>query len=337
MAALLVLLSHLVQIEGRTVDAPILPESFTYGMLGVDLFFVISGFIMVFVTRDWDKPGRVGEFLFSRAARIYPLYWFVSAAVFAVWIIRPELVFSSSPNQPNPLNSVLLFPSFAYPLLEVGWTLVYEMGFYFIFALLLLLPGRFRPFGLLVWAGTVAVGLSLGWQTANAVAFHLINPLSFQFLAGAAMGLAFLRWDGSALLGWILFIAGGLSLGLWLVIGGAVFDDGWARVIRFTPPAAALVLGAALLDRHGVSASKYWVRLGDWSYSLYLTHLLSLVLVSKLWRVLDLGLSPVFLLIAVVFAIIIAGLTYRIVEAPLHEGARKIRRRLFTPPDPQFR
>jgi peptidoglycan/LPS O-acetylase OafA/YrhL len=332
-AALLVMVSHLVQIEARSVSRPILPDSFTYGMLGVDLFFVISGFIMVFVTRDWVKPGRIGEFLFSRAARIYPLYWIVSLALFAVWIIRPELVFSSSPNQPNLLNSVLLFPSYAYPLLEVGWTLVYEMGFYFVFALLLLLPARARPIGLCLWGVIVALGLAFGWQSTHAVMFHLINPLTFEFLGGAAMGLAFLRWEGSRTWGWGLVIVGGLSLALWFVIGGATFEDGWPRVIRFTAPSAALVLGAALLDRHGISPFKPLATLGDWSYSLYLTHLLSLVLVSKIWRALGLELTPLFLILAVSFAILVSGLTYRIIEAPLHTGARKIRRRFFAPPD----
>ena len=327
-AALLVLLSHLQRIESRTVASPLLPDSFAFGMMGVDLFFVISGFIMVFVTRDWARPGRQGEFLFARAARIYPLYWIVSLALLAVWLVRPDLVFSSSPNQPSLLNSLLLVPDYAYPLLEVGWTLVYEMGFYLVFALLLFLPARLRPWGLLGWGALVALGLALGWQNGGAVAFHLFNPLTFEFLAGAAAALAFLRWDGNRALGLGLAGIGLASLLLWLFIG-TTFEDGWTRALRFTPPATALVLGAALLDRHGRRAWTPLVRLGDWSYSLYLTHLLSLSLLALLWRHLDLGLAPLFLLLAILFAVIVSALTYRLVEAPVHDGARGLRRRLF--------
>ena len=330
---MLVLLSHLVQVEGRTTSAPLLPDSLAFGMMGVDLFFVISGFIMVFVTRDWHAPGRQAEFLFARAARIYPLYWIVSLAVLAVWLVRPDLVFSSSPNEPQLLNSVLLTPAYAYPLLEVGWTLVYEMGFYLVFALLLFLPGRLRPWGLAAWGAVVALGLALGWHHVNAVLFHLVNPLTFEFLAGAAVALAFLRWEGNRALGWALFAAGLASLLAWLVIGDGSFEDGWARVTRFALPSAGLVLGAALLDRHGVGAPKALTRLGDWSYSLYLTHLLSLVLLSKLFRLAGLDVPGLFAVSATVFAVVVAALTYRLIEAPLHDGARRVRRRLFAPPE----
>jgi exopolysaccharide production protein ExoZ len=118
-----------MQIEGRTAVNPILPSQLDWGMMGVDLFFVISGFIMVYITRDWREGGgrKVPEFLFARITRIYPLYWVVSGALLAVWFVRPDLVFSSSRNTPELLNSLFLIPAHAYPLLEVGWTLVYEM------------------------------------------------------------------------------------------------------------------------------------------------------------------------------------------------------------------
>ena len=331
-AALLVVLSHLVQIEARSVSAPLLPDSLAFGMAGVDLFFVISGFIMVFVTRDWARPGRVSEFLFARVARIYPLYWVVTLALAAVWLVRPELVFSSSPNQPTLLNTALLVPAYAYPLLEVGWTLVYEMGFYLVFAALLLLPARARPVGLLAWGALVAAGLALGLHRSSAVAFHLFNPLTFEFLLGCASAWAFLRWEGGRALGWALVVAGASTFALWLVIGDASFEDGWPRVIRFAAPSASLVLGAALLDRHGVGTPAWLERVGDWSYSLYLTHLLTLSLVGLIWRRLGMELAPVFGVAALAASLAVAGLTYRLIEAPLHDGARGVRRRVFAPP-----
>ena len=329
---MLVLLSHLRQIEARTVAAPLLPDSAVFGMMGVDLFFVISGFIMVFVTRDWTAPGRAGEFLFARAARIYPLYWVVTAALFAVWLVRPDLVFSSSPNTPDALNTVLLFPTGAYPLLEVGWTLVYEMGFYFVFALLLLLPARLRLAGLAVWGAVVALGLATGFNLQNPVTFTVFNPLTFEFLLGCASAYAFLRWEGGRAFGWALVVAGASSLALWLVIGDATFEDGWPRVIRFAAPSASLVLGAALLDRHGVGTPGWLERLGDWSYSLYLTHLLTLSLVGLVWRRLDIQAAPLFSAAAIALSLVVAGLAYRLIEAPLHRGARTLRRRTFARP-----
>lgn len=332
LAAMLVLVSHLVLIEGRTATDPLLHGALEWGMMGVDLFFVISGFIMVHVTRDWTEGGgkKVPEFLFARATRIYPLYWIVSAALFMVWLVRPDMVFSSSANDPQLLNSLLLVPAYAYPMLEVGWTLVYEMMFYLLFAFLLFLPRRWRPLGLLAWAALVLIGNALGWQGTSALAFHLFSPLVLEFLAGAGVALIYHRVSGNRRLALILCAVGLTGLLVWF-FGGQPFEDQWPRVLRLTLPAAALLLGAAWLDRHGVRAPRFAVTLGDWSYSLYLTHLLSLVAVAKLWTLVGLAALPSPFLIAVLIttSLIVAGLTYRLIENPLVDMARAARKRLF--------
>ncbi|MGB6231301.1 MAG: acyltransferase [Litorimonas sp.] len=334
LAALLVLLSHLQAVEPRAVAEPILPASLEWGVMGVDLFFVISGFIMVFVTRDWGREGsaasRIAEFLFARITRIYPLYWVVTAALFAVWLVRPEMVFSSSPNQPTLLNTLFLIPSQSYPLLEVGWTLVYEMTFYLVFALLLFLPARWRGWGLGAWAAIVAAGLAAGLGETNAVAFHLFSPMVFEFLAGAAVGLIYLRWSGSRALAVQFVAVGAVGLLVWFFVGQP-FEDFAPRVLRLILPCALLVLGAAWLDRAGVAAPRWSVVLGDWSYSLYLTHVLSLVLVARLWSMagLDTLPAPIALLVMTGFSLLIAGLTYRLIERPLIRVARRGRGRLF--------
>ncbi len=340
LAAMLVLLSHLALIEGRTAANPVLPQGLDWGMMGVDLFFVISGFIMVYVTRDWQSGSarRVPEFLFARATRIYPLYWIVTAALFAVWLIRPDWVFSSSPNEPTVINTLFLTPGWAYPLLEVGWTLVYEMMFYVLFALLLFLPRRLRPLGLLVWTVIALAGNLMDWQslippvsvTSTAIAFHLFSPLVFEFLAGTAVGWLYLTRTGDRAVSLAFIILGLIGMGLWL-LSGVPFEDGWPRVLRLTLPAGALVLGAAWLSSTSVTAPRVAVTLGDWSYSLYLTHLLSLVAVSKLWCMAELQDLPAPLLIIVLLTVslIVAGLTYRFIEKPLISRARSDRKTVF--------
>ncbi|GLQ22075.1 exopolysaccharide production protein ExoZ [Algimonas porphyrae] len=336
LAALLVLLAHMAQVEIRGTDRTILPESFDWGMMGVDLFFVISGFIMVFVTRNWrenhlhDRLARVGEFLFARVTRIYPLYWIVTLALFMVWMLRPDMVFSSSPNEPQIFNTVFLVPAYAYPLLEVGWTLVYEMGFYLLFGLLLLAPARWRPWGLLAWAAITLTGNLSGWQTGSAIAFHAFNPLVFEFLAGAATGLIFLRIKGDRIYGAILLAIGLAGLFMWF-FSAVPFQDGWPRVLCLTLPSCAVLLGAAWMDRAGLRAPRFMVHLGDWSYALYLTHLLTLVLVARLWRKAGLEDVPSIVLLVVmgVAAILVAALTYRLIERPLLTLAKASRKRLF--------
>lgn len=331
-AALLVLLSHLMQVVNRNAFAPDLPRQLEWGMMGVDLFFVLSGFIMIYITRDWTTRGvrRIPEFLFARATRIYPLYWIVSLPLFGLWLVRPDMVFSSSASEPQWLNSIFLVPAYAYPMLEVGWTLVYEMMFYLLFALILILPLRWRPLALLGWAAVVLGGNLAGAQAWGAVSFHLFSALSLEFLAGAATALIYLRLKGSAGMALLLVGAGLLGLLVWFVAGG-VFEDEWPRVLRLTLPACALVLGAAWLDRHGVPAWTPAIRLGDWSYSLYLTHLLSLVAIEKLWLALGLTALPgwLFPIVLIIGSLIAGGLTYRWIEKPLITHTRSARKRLF--------
>ena len=333
-----VLFAHLLGIEARTVSAPVLPDAAHLGMFGVDLFFVISGFIMVFITETRkrgpgaSRPRTAAHFLWRRALRIYPLYWVVTAALAVVWLFRPELVFSSSPNQPQLFNTIFLTPSPWYPLLEVGWTLVFEMGFYIVFAAILLLPARLRAFGLIGWAFVVAAGLALGVDSANAVLATLFNPLTFEFLAGAAVAYLFLKLEGSRSLGLLLAALGLAGFAVWFTPiltapdGLFAYAETWPRVLRATLPASALVLGAAWLDRHGPTAPRAAVRLGDWSYSLYLTHLLSLVLLAKLWGMAGLEGVPnaVFVPLAVAFAVFVAWLTYGAVERPLLRATRRL-------------
>ena len=88
-AAFLVMLAHLYDSELKYSPDQLLGRWTIYGNAGVDLFFLISGFIMVYVTSNRDRGVKPAfEFLFSRACRIYPLYWIVTLAVFAVALIR---------------------------------------------------------------------------------------------------------------------------------------------------------------------------------------------------------------------------------------------------------
>src|ERR1700757_1478274 len=126
-AANLVIFSHLFLVQARYTAGTVLPAFTLYGIAGVDLFFVISGFIMVAVAgRD---RGPI-EFLWRRVTRIYPTYWLVSLAVLATALLAPTLVNSSITTPISLWRSFLLIPDRTFPLLAVGWTLVYEMYFY---------------------------------------------------------------------------------------------------------------------------------------------------------------------------------------------------------------
>ena len=138
-AAVSVVAFHLIPIEAKYGSGEsILPNFFEFGMFGVDLFFVISGFVMASLTKGQFQNASNGlTFLYQRLSRIYPVYWFYSALVLMVFFIQPTWVNSAQGNQINILSSFLLWPEATLPLINVGWTLIHEMYFYIIFTVFL--------------------------------------------------------------------------------------------------------------------------------------------------------------------------------------------------------
>src|SRR5437588_671898 len=145
-ACLLVVVYHTASIESRygLPFSPLNPVRW-FGYAGVDLFFVLSGFIITATSRaDLGRPGRLPRYAFRRAWRIYPAYWValaVGVGVFAV--LSPDPVFRTG--WATDLRDALLLtprPELCR-FLPVAWTLSYELMFYLAFAALFLLPRRF--------------------------------------------------------------------------------------------------------------------------------------------------------------------------------------------------
>ncbi len=345
MAAYMVLLAHLDDVERKYGQGRLLGEWADLGIWGVDLFFVLSGFVMVMITANTPGSARAaGRFLWSRVSRIYPLWWLCLSALVPIWLFKPEYVYGGVQNEINFLKDYLLIPKTESPLLQTGWTLLHEMYFYVVFAVLLLLPmdGRRRLMGIGLWGLIVlSAGLLLspvkGGSPMLALATH---PMTLEFVAGAFC--AFLWKASRGAFGLTALVAGALMLlpclyiykyGLvYSVTGGTVSGD-WIRVILFLPSAALITYGAASVElRRGWRASGLPVWLGDWSYSLYLTHMLAVNAFGIVWgKVAVPGLvDNVFGLAGVTLGCtLVAALCYRFFELPLLGKAHVAADRLF--------
>jgi exopolysaccharide production protein ExoZ len=153
---------------------------------GVDVFFVISGSVMVITTHEtWEKPGTWLPFLWRRMVRIVPLYWLLTLLVVSLsrspagtWHVVASFLFIPAWNSSH----------YPLPVLPMGWTLQYEMFFYSLFSLALGL--RIRP---VYWlSGILAVGSVVGplhekhdWAIAT-----LLNPMLMEFVFGMWVGVA---------------------------------------------------------------------------------------------------------------------------------------------------
>ena len=348
-AALLVVLFHISVFQVATPDgtrellsgAPAL----SLGWVGVDVFFVISGFVMVYI--GWSLPSGARQslkFLRRRALRIYPLWW-AFAGLAAV-----EFLLTGGRGLAYIINSLLLVPQATSPVLEVGWTLIHEMYFYALFALALLLPARQRLAALLGWTAlllganlvTPMPGAAEGWLSLA------LSPLGLEFSMGAAVGLLVLRGihreaRAATWLGALLFAGA-------LLYPPAVMDthSTLGRILLFAAPTNLLLYGVVGLERTDRLHTPRPLRaLGDWSYSLYLSHLFVLsaggrvvtLLAERLPEPLAqhfrFGLAPgaldiAFLISGTLASVIVAALAYRWLEQPL----LALTRRRKPAPDP---
>ena len=279
LAALMVVLFHALDAPSRLGAAVDLPR-FASGAVGVDLFFVISGFIIWRTARGAAlSPAR---FAWRRAVRVVPLYWALTLFLAATALLAPGAMGSTRFDAAHLLASLLFLPwphpSFGTPnpVLFVGWTLNYEMAFYALFALVLPLAARWRlGAALLVLAGLPLTGW---WLEPEGIAARFYTqPVMLQFAIGLllAAGLERVRRP-RRVLGRVCLCAGLAALvGL-----GSVEGQELASGL-----AAALVVGGAVLaDRGAAEPPRPLARgLGDASYSIYLTHPFVLPLVQIGW------------------------------------------------------
>jgi exopolysaccharide production protein ExoZ len=327
---LLVILSHLLKIEGKYGHGDtVLPSLFFIGISGVDLFFVISGFVMVSITRGrFQNTGAINRFLYHRVTRIYPAYWFYSLLVLVVFLIKPEVVNSSQGSQVNIFASFLLLPHELAPLLAVGWTLIHEMYFYLVFALLLLFPERWLLPLLMIW-GIGAMGMGFAVPLAgNPVAQVVTHPLTLEFIAGCVIAhIYFLKQHGSsgsrflipALIWWLVGYSIAVHYGLELT--------GWLRVLLFGVPAALVVFTLVNMERATEQKPPYWlVSIGNASFSIYLSHILVISALGRIWgglAIVNSWVNVAVLLVIFLSALAIGILSYQILERPLLRFTRR--------------
>ena len=276
------------------------PPPGQFGGWGVDLFFVISGFVMVHASAEWfARPGARGVFVKRRLIRIVPLYWLATLLVFFGALLRPDLFNSTTANVPELLKSLFFIPyrkesGHMFPMLFVGWTLNYEMYFYLFFGLSLAF-GRWRwpAFGAWLVLALFAVPMLCG-RIAN-----MNDALAWLAFDPARNGHYALRWLDMAINPLILMFAAGVGIGAahhsttmrglpidahrsrWLAVVAVMavalqyafnWRTGhgiWRAGITLVP----LVLVLGLSDhRAAFRVPRPLMWLGNLSYSLYLFH-----------------------------------------------------------------
>ena len=301
---------------------------------GVDIFFVISGFIMLYSSHH--SPGRgPARFLVNRLIRIAPLYWLLTSLVIAIALVAPHAMQSGRLDPGHALASYLFWPvrnpaSGAYePVLVPGWTLNYEMFFYVLFAVgLWLSRGSVDRLTAIVCAAILLLSaLPLATQPSGVAAFYTAGII-VEFAYGLGVGWLFLRGARLPRIACLTLIL----LGIVVLAATAASDLTVPRQFAFGVPALLIFTGVAFIRYESRSALAAPAKaLGDCSYSLYLLHPLCLSAMGQAWRRLGLqalpGAGPLFVTGSTLVCVIAAVLLYRWVEQPLVDGSQRLIRR----------
>lgn len=299
-----------------------------YGDFGVDVFFVISGFVM-WLTTERSYKGIL-PFWKNRLIRVVPLYWFFTALLFAATLIAPHLFY----NQRDPdfffiIKSLLFIPSInpdikdITPFYTIGWTLIYEMYFYFLIGIIAFIRQRSIRFISVASLISCLALYGLIRKPTDPVIFTYTNPILFEFLFGVS--IAFFREQIMAI-SWRAGIAAiALSL-LWLLYTPPASQD---RFYIYGIPSAFLVAGVLTLEPClGKFIARAPYTLGTVSYSLYLSHPIS----QRIWLVAFTSLfggvvgfySALIYSAGAVMAGLIGGVVcYKFIEAPMLQIMRK--------------
>jgi peptidoglycan/LPS O-acetylase OafA/YrhL len=318
------------------------------GFAGVDVFFVISGFIMFYTTEKARGVVHAADFLNRRISRIFSGYWpffLLAAAVFA-WA-RPEhfesaRLLTSFFLWPMPLNEVLL---------DVSWTLSYELYFYFLFAVLILVGVRSRFWlltGMVVLIAAVNGFRHFILHDFSPERFYLFgfmshflpSPFLMEFFAGAL--LAALPGKGSLRMGWLLLGVGVAGFAMAGAANALVYDgkieQGYhvvPRVLLFGIPSLLILRGLVNLEHNGrVAPRRFSLHTGGASYAIYLCHTIFLVATMKLGLNTALkgwpdGLVQAIFMLYCALIVLYSVVHYRYIERPLHRWFRGLAPKLL--------
>jgi exopolysaccharide production protein ExoZ len=303
--------------------------------VGVDLFFVISGFIIAYTSEKYiTMPEPRRSFAAHRIARLVPLYWFCTALFLGLLASKRGLGFAQAevfPSVQAIVTSLLFLPTdgvlgngLAFPVYNLGWTLNYEMFFYALFALCLARSTVLSALRVLVLLGVIVLAGAIFNPGVLPLSFWY-QPIILEFGTGILIAIAMRRGVtlvlpiriGLVAIGSFLIVA--LPFGQSPEINGTLFN-GFTRFYVLGVPSALLIAAAAL----GPDVKpRPWltipIEIGNASYSLYLVHPFAIFLTSMAFRRFGLVSSiplPLLVVIVITLATIGAVISYRAFERP---------------------
>ncbi|VAW50093.1 Exopolysaccharide production protein ExoZ [hydrothermal vent metagenome] len=321
-AAFLVLITHstLYATERLGIGG----EVWGTGAKGVDIFFVISGFVMVISSHHLiGTPNGWSTFLLKRCTRVVPLYWMATTLKLVILLLAASVVLHAKFDWWYILKSYFFIPSENIdgkikPFLGVGWTLVFEMFFYLIFTLALFFKKNIFLFvGLILLAFSSATILR---PTNYSPLWYLMDAIILEFYFGMLIGYLMLKNKRLPTMP--------SCIAIFLAISYMLLSNNSLHLPRFLEngiPATILVWSIVSLERHLQDRIPSTIMFfGAASYALYLFHPMIAPAAPEILKRLSIQNSIISVIFSITLAMIAAAIIHRFAEIPAAKFFRKL-------------
>lgn len=338
-ASILVVLLHITINYEVNTGGQFLFNMFRFGGSGVDIFFVLSGFIITYSNMRYiEQPSSVWKFLKRRFIRIFPIYWIIITCFLLLQLALPAFYNTHfNTGFVNILQTYLLLPGHVM-LNGVSWSLTNELFFYLLFVLALLIPNKKITFYMMLAYLAVLIVFALkgpAVTNGNAYTRILLFPMNIEFFLGVLIVLFVNRLPKGLVYpllisGILLFILGANLHNGDVGVVGETTDMALRRVLLFGFPAFLVILALVKIElNRTINMHNIFLHLGDASYSIYLIHLPIVAAFFKLlvkFNINNTGL--IFLLTCILIIIICAAgiIIYHKIEKPLINKLNKLMR-----------
>lgn len=294
---------------------------FSFGAWGVDIFFIISGFIISYTANNNKK-----DFFVKRLIRIVPIYWAVTLSVFLIALTYPSYLNNTTADVTHLLKSLFFIPFDKnglgiYPVLYVGWTLNYEMLFYLVFAVSLAINDKFfTQITLIVITLLFVIGKI---NSESGIYFKFLsNSIILEFCLGILLWYIwnyYLQSKGAVQRSIVLIMLAGFMISVYFSYR---IDD---RFMSYGI-ASFFFVGFVLFSMFSVRIPKMLVLMGDSSYSLYLLHTYPILFAGKILNIFQTSGMVLWLssLATVLACIMLSILSYKYFEVPVTGYLRKV-------------
>jgi exopolysaccharide production protein ExoZ len=338
-ASLFVVLFHTTQNANIYLKKDFCFNAFSFGGAGVDIFFVLSGFIITYTSvKNLNNRDKLFPFLRRRFVRIFPAYWMVITGFLLLQFFFASF-YSTTYNFTfsNLLGTFFLLPGHAM-VNGVSWTLSYELFFYLLFALAFIIPSKKLSLVLAVlYALAIVVLHCLGYNAEQQNNWLLLvtYPMNTEFIMGIIAALVIYKLPAAISLpliitGTILFLTGAVLFNN----GYGFIHNSFNRVIVFGVPSFLIITGVAKFELATTAkVHNVFLKLGEASYSLYLLHLPLVVAAIKIINKLGIQSNAMVHILLFVLVIIIcccSVLFFKFIEKPVINKLNSIGKSVFS-------